>query len=67
MNAPKPQACHACPVVFVGPVCPGCGAERAAFTAMKNITAQQKQLAPCPYVPRRVCDCGNRGLCLDAA
>lgn len=65
MNSPKPQPCHACGLDFIGTHCPKCGAERAAFTALKKIS--QPQLTPCPYVARRICDCGNRGLCLDAA
>jgi hypothetical protein len=38
---PVPQPCHKCEAVYAGSHCPLCKEERPAFTALKNITAQQ--------------------------
>ena len=66
MNSPKPQPCHSCALDFIGAVCPKCGTERAAFTAMKSMAAKAN-LEPCPYFPGRECDCGLKFTCLEAA
>lgn len=61
-----PQKCHACEVIFAGTNCPGCGAERPAFTALKKISAEASAPRCRIYITKR-CDCGQRALCLEAA
>lgn len=41
-EAPKPTTCHQCGTVAAETVCHLCGAERPAFTALKNITARSR-------------------------
>jgi hypothetical protein len=72
---PKPVKCSNCEYAFVGTVCPLCSTERAAYTALKNITARAsagvqpitKPLPPCRYRQASLCDCGLRGLCIEIA
>jgi len=62
----QPQPCHACDAQYVGSHCPTCGAERPAYTALKNITARLP-LTECHYYHGQPCNCGGRGVCLPAA
>ena len=76
---PRPTNCHECGKSAAEPICSGCGAERPAFTAVKNITAQAREarardvqplsfpLPACRYYPKSLCDCGLRGCCVPAA
>lgn len=71
---PMPVACHACENKFAGAVCPICKTERAAYTALKRITAKAHHgVAPlrdpqaCQYDPKTICGCNHRGFCLEAA
>lgn len=70
----RPVQCHNCEHAYVGTVCNLCGAERPAYTALKNMTARQRAgVQPlndpkfCKYDPKTICGCDGRGHCLEAA
>jgi hypothetical protein len=44
-NLPQPTVCHHCGHVAAVCVCPLCGTERPAYTALKNMTAKQPKPA----------------------
>lgn len=74
IEMPVPQACHQCGNHYAGAICQICKAERPAFTALKNIAARESgaqplrdPLPPCKYAPGALCDCEERGLCLEPA
>lgn len=71
-----PQACHACDTKFTGSHCPVCKEARPLYTALKNEAARRraggvqpiaKPLQPCRYKPASLCDCGQRGDCVEVA
>lgn len=64
--APEPTACHACGHVAVEYVCSWCGTERAAYTALKNISESLRIECDHAWVLRKLRAPARHGLLFES-